>query len=520
MTQQKKTILITGAAGFVGSHLCARYLSEGHRVIALDNLQKTGSTANIDRFFDNPDFRFIKHDIIDPIDVKEKVDWVLNFACPVSCIDLQVDPIHTTRSNVEGVINMLEIAKKNDAVFVQASSSDIYGVREKGDVLKEDMLGQIDTLTARACYEEGKRMAETICMDYRRKYGVNTKIIRIFNTYGPNMYYRDGRVMSNFIIAALNNQDMTIYGDGSYTRCHMYVDDLVEGVDRMAKTEREFAGPVNMGSTKEITVKELAEIVIRMTESKSKIIHDRELTGDPRFRKPDISFAKEKLDWEPKIDLEEGARKTIEHYQNLDLPEKKVIVFATTYFPDMGPAEQAIMEMTKTMPDTEFYVITAKSRKSLADFEKLENNYIFRMGSGNILGKYLFPITGALKAFELTKKYNFRFVWSVMASYGGLAAVILKLLNKKINFLLTLDKTEIKKDGFRRGKAYQPLYKLILGSADSVYFTDESVQESALVKYSKSKLEMIKADEQLAGRIKKKYSELLDKQENKLARPM
>src|SRR3989339_687334 len=304
LAKKQKTILITGGAGFVGSHLCAKYLAEGNRVICLDNLQKSRSTANIDRFKNNDNFRFIQHDIVDPIDIKEKVDWVMNFACPVSCVDLQVDPIHTVKSNVHGVINMLDIARKDKAVFIQASSSDIYGVRESGDVLREDMLGQIDTLTARACYEEGKRIAETICMDYRRKYGVNVKVVRIFNTYGPNMYYRDGRVMSNFIIAALNGNNLIIYGDGSFTRSHMYVDDLVEAVDRMMKKSFEFTGPVNVGSTKEITIKELADIVIKMTNSKSRIVYDKELTGDPKFRKPDIGLAKRVLDWEPKVGLE------------------------------------------------------------------------------------------------------------------------------------------------------------------------------------------------------------------------
>lgn len=521
MSEQKKlTILITGGAGFVGSHLCKRYLDEGHRVICLDNLQKSRSTANIDGFKKNPDFKFIEHDIIDPIDLKEKIDWVLNFACPVSCVDLQVDPIHTTKSNVHGVINMLEIARRNKAVFIQASSSDVYGVRHSGEEMTEDMPGNVDTLTARACYEEGKRISETICMDYHRKYNVDVKIVRIFNTYGPNMYYRDGRVMSNFIIAALNNQDLTIYGDGSFTRCHMHVSDLVEAVDRMMKKPHGFIGPVNVGSVKEISIKELADAVIKMTGSKSKIIHDRELTGDPKFRKPNIALAKKELGWEPKVSLEEGMRDTIEHYKNLETPEKKIIVFTTTYYPDMGPAERAIMEMTKTMPDTEFYIITTKSRKKLPDFEVLDNNFIYRLGSGNVLGKYLFPARGALKAYELTKKFNFRFAWSAMASYGGLAAVILKMMNKKINFLLTFDKSESEKKGFLRKVVYLPLYKLIFKKADSIYLTNEEARKQALTLHSKSTMALMKWDEDLAAQIRKNYSALLDKQENKLSRPL
>ncbi len=389
-----------------------------------------------------------------------------------------------------------------------------------GEETTEDMMGNVDPLTARACYEEGKRMSETICMDYHRKYNVDVKIARIFNTYGPNMYYRDGRVMSNFIIAALRNQDLTIYGDGSFTRCHMHVNDLVEAVDRLIKKPYGYIGPVNLGSTKEITVKELADIVIKMTDSKSKIIYDKELTGDPKFRKPNIFKAKKDLAWEPKVGLEEGMRDTIEHYKNLETPEKKIIVFATTYYPDLGPAERAIMEMTRSMPDTEFYIITTKSRKDLPNYEKIENNFIFRLGSGNILGKYLFPLKGALKALELTRKYNFRFAWSVMASYGGLAAVILKFMNKKINFLLTFDKSESDKKGLLRKVIYFPIYRLIFKQADSIYLTNEQTRENALTLRSKSSKAIMKWDKDLAGQINKNYSALLDKQENKLSRPL
>ncbi len=522
MNNTKRTVLITGGAGFVGSHLCRRYLDEGHKVICIDNLQKSRSTENIDEFMDNDNFKFIQHDIIDPIEFKEKIDWVLNFACPVSCVDLQVDPVHTLKSNIHGVINMLEIARKHDAKFIQASSSDVYGVREKGERMSEDDIGLVDTLTARACYEEGKRAAETLCMDYFRKYGVDVKIMRIFNTYGPNVYHRDGRVMSNFIVAALANKDLTIYGDGSFTRSHLYVSDLVEAVDRMMKREKGFFGPVNIGSTKEITVQELAETIIRTIGSKSKIIYDKELTGDPKFRRPNIDRAKKELDWEPTVSLEDGARETIEYYKSIDLPDKKILVFSTTYYPDMGPAENAIMELTKSMPDTEFHIITVKSRKGLKNFEQLENNHIYRLGGGNILGKYLFPWRGARKARELNKEFKYRFAWSVMASYGGLAAVLLKFFNKKINFLLTLDKTEVEKRGFFKGKLLLPVYKLIFRKADSVYFTDYDAmkQMKELAKDKNNTSVMNQKDIDLAKKVRETYSSLLDKQEKKLSRPL
>ena len=518
----KKTILVTGGAGFVGSHLCQRYLSEGNRVICLDNLQKSGGTQNIDEYLRNPDFKFIKHDIIDPIEFDEHIDWVLNFACPVSCVDLQVDPVHTLKSNIHGVINMLEVARKNNAVFIQASSSDVYGVREKGEAMSEEMVGNVDTLTARACYEEGKRAAETLCMDYWRKYNVDVKIVRIFNTYGPNVYYRDGRVMSNFIVAALANKDITIYGDGSFTRSHMYVDDLVEGVDRMMKKEKGYIGPVNLGSEAEITIQELAETVIKVTNSKSKIIYDRELTGDPKFRRPNINKARRDLDWEPKVSLADGLAETIEYYKKLQMPEKKILVFTTTYYPDMGPAENAIMELAKSMPDSEFHIVTVKSRKKLRDIEVLDNTTVYRVGSGNVLGKYLFPLRGALKAHALNQENNYRFVWAAMASYGGLAARVFKFFNKKANFLLTIDKSEVRKNSLWSGKIFLPVYKFIFKGADHVYFTDVSVKEKTqnLLPAGATMSVVFAGEEDLAKKVLNTYSMLLDKQERKLARPL
>jgi UDP-glucuronate decarboxylase len=445
----------------------------------------------------------------------------MNFACPVSCVDLQVDPIHTAKSNVHGVINMLEIARKNNAKFVQASSADVYGVRAKGDVLSEDMLGQLDNLTARACYEEGKRLAETICMDYHRQYKVDVKIARIFNTYGPNMYYRDGRVMSNFITAALLGKPITIYGDGSYTRCHLYVDDLVEGLDRLAKQPFEFTGPINLGADHEMTIKDLAELVIRLTGSKSEIIYDRELTGDPKFRHPNTALAKRVLGWSPTVPVEEGARRTIEHYRQLNMPEKKVLVFATTYYPDHGPAENALMELAKSMPNTEFHILAVKSRRALPGYERIDNSYIHRLGSGNLLGKYLFPWRAAWQARSLAREHDYKFAWAIMASYAGLAAVLFKWLKPGVSFLLTFDSTELSKRGGFKSMLFKPLLKLIFREADSVYLSDEALKEKSVQLGAKAGGKVIdKEGQKFVDEVYSTYSQLLSKHDGKLARPM
>jgi len=518
LEQKNKTVLITGGAGFIGSHLCAKYLAEGWGVICVDNLQKTRSTVNIDKFKDNKNFIFHEHDIVDPFQIEQSVDLVLNFACPVSCVDLQVDPIHTIKTNVGGVINVLEIARKHKAVFVQASSSDIYG-EKKSEAQKESEFGSVNTLTPRACYEEGKRMAETICMDYYRQYGVDVKILRIFNTYGPNLHYRDGRVVSNFIVAALANRDLTIYGDGSFTRCHLYIDDLVDAIDKLSKKEFGFTGPVNIGSEKEITVKELAEMILKLTGSKSKIIYDRELAGDPRFRRPDISLARKELNWEPKVGLEAGLVKTIEYYRHYEMPDKKILVFATTYYPDIGPAERAMMELSNQMPDTEFHIITTKSRKNLPNFEEMGNSFIYRVGGGT-LGKYLFPWRGARKARELMKKNNFRFVWAIMASYAGLAAARLKKTKKDLNFLLTFDKSEDKKRGRIKSQVVQWIYKWISKKADTMFVFGDSSEQAKKFSACPYMTIINSADESFLKKVSDNYCRLLDKQEKKLARPL
>ncbi|UBM61136.1 SDR family oxidoreductase [Candidatus Sulfidibacterium hydrothermale] len=308
-----KRILVTGGAGFIGSHLCKRLLDEGNEVISLDNYF-TGQKKNIVPLMDNPYFEVVRHDVTSPYFVE--VDQIFNLACPASPVHYQYNPIKTVKTSVMGAINMLGLAKRVRAKILQASTSEVYG-DPKVHPQKEDYWGHVNPIGQRSCYDEGKRVAETLFMNYHHQNHVKIKIIRIFNTYGPNMHPHDGRVVSNFIMQALRGEDITIYGDGQQTRSFQYVDDLVEGMLKMMATEDDFTGPVNIGNPGEFTILELAEKVIDMTGSKSKIVYQPLPADDPMQRKPDISLAKEKLNWEPKIPLEEGLKKTIAYFENL-----------------------------------------------------------------------------------------------------------------------------------------------------------------------------------------------------------
>ena len=308
-----KQILFTGGAGFIGSHLCERLLKDGNNVICMDNYF-TGLKQNIVHLLDNPYFELVRHDVTFPYYVE--VDEIYNLACPASPIHYQFDPVSTTKTSVIGAINMLGLAKRTKARILQASTSEVYGdpiVHPQ----EESYWGNVNPIGLRSCYDEGKRCAETLFMDYHRQNKVDVKIIRIFNTYGPRMRPDDGRVVSNFIMQALKGEDITIYGDGKQTRSFQYVDDLVEGMIRMMASEN-FTGPVNLGNPREFTMLELAELVLKMTNSKSKIIFTPLPSDDPKQRKPDITLAKEKLNgWEPKIRLEEGLIDTIKYFKSL-----------------------------------------------------------------------------------------------------------------------------------------------------------------------------------------------------------
>lgn len=304
-------ILVTGGAGFIGNHLCRRLLKEGHSVVCLDNFF-TGLKKHIEDLLPNPNFELIEHDIIDPIDIK--CDQIYNLACPASPPHYQYDSIKTMKTSVFGIINMLELAKKYSATILQASTSEVYGNPLKHPQ-NETYWGNVNPIGARSCYDEGKRASETLMKDYNRQYGVETRIVRIFNTYGPNMDPRDGRVVSNCIVQALKGKDITIYGDGSQTRSFCYVDDLVDGMIKMMNNEIDFLGPVNLGNPSERTILDLAQKIIELTGSKSEIKFLQLPPDDPVKRKPDISLAQRKLNWSPKVDIIDGLKNTIEYFK-------------------------------------------------------------------------------------------------------------------------------------------------------------------------------------------------------------
>lgn len=301
-------IIVTGGAGFIGSHLCKALLGQGHEVVCVDNLY-TGSKRNIQPLLKNSKFEFIEHDITEPL--SESADQIYNLACPASPVHYQKDPVYTFKTSVFGVYNMLELAHRRKARILQASTSEVYG-----DPLvhpqKESYWGNVNPIGVRSCYDEGKRAAETICLDFRRKYGVDVHIARIFNTYGPNMSPNDGRVVSNFIIQALQNKPITVYGDGSQTRSFCFVSDMVDGLVKLMNST--VTGPVNLGNPDEFTIKELAKEVIAVVRSKSKIVHKPLPADDPKQRRPDIALARSKLRWSPKVRLKDGLKKTIAYF--------------------------------------------------------------------------------------------------------------------------------------------------------------------------------------------------------------
>ena len=309
----RKRVLVTGGAGFLGSFLCERLLKENCDVVCVDNFY-TGTKRNIVHLLDNPYFELVRHDITFPLYLE--VDEIYNLACPASPIHYQNDPVQTTKVNVHGSINMLGLAKRTKAKILQASTSEVYG-NPSVHPQTEEYWGNVNCIGIRSCYDEGKRCAETLFFDYYRQHKLNIRVVRIFNTYGPRMHPNDGRVVSNFILQALKNQDITVYGDGKQTRSFCYVDDMIEGFIRMMQTPDDFTGPVNLGNPQEYSILELAEKIIAHTQSKSKIVFKPLPEDDPLQRKPDIELAKDKLNWQPRTGLEDGLKRTIEFFKTL-----------------------------------------------------------------------------------------------------------------------------------------------------------------------------------------------------------
>lgn len=309
----KKRILVTGGAGFLGSHLCERLLNDGHDVLCVDNFY-TGRKANIVHLLNNPYFEVMRHDICFPLYVE--VDEIYNLACPASPIHYQFDPVQTTKTSVHGAINMLGLAKRVKAKILQASTSEVYG-DPTVHPQSESYWGNVNPVGLRSCYDEGKRCAETLFFDYHRQHKLKIKVARIFNTYGPRMHPNDGRVVSNFIVQALKGEDITVYGDGKQTRSFCYVDDLIDGLVKLMNSPDNFIGPINLGNPDEFSILELAQMIIKMTDSKSKIVFKPLPSDDPTQRQPDISLARKHLDWDLKIKLDEGLKKTVDYFDDL-----------------------------------------------------------------------------------------------------------------------------------------------------------------------------------------------------------
>lgn len=307
----RKRVLVTGGAGFLGSHLCERMLKDGNDVLCVDNFY-SGTKDNISHLMGNPHFEMMRHDVCFPLHVE--VDEIYNLACPASPVHYQSDPIQTTKTSVIGAVNMLGLAKRNKATILQASTSEVYGDPEVHPQ-KESYWGHVNTIGIRSCYDEGKRCAETLFFDYKRKHDVKIKVVRIFNTYGPRMHPNDGRVVSNFIVQALRGEDITIYGEGSQTRSFCYVDDLIEGFVRMMASGKGVTGPINMGNPGEFTMIELAQAILKQVGGKSQLVFRPLPQDDPKQRRPDITLAKQHLDWEPMVNIDSGLSRTISYFK-------------------------------------------------------------------------------------------------------------------------------------------------------------------------------------------------------------
>ena len=472
----KKIILVTGGAGFIGSHLCRHLVNKGNKVICIDAFF-SGKKENIKDLLNNKDFVLIKHNIIYTIKKKfNSIDEIYNLACPASPLQYQFDPILTLRTNIDGTRNMLELARKYNAKLLQASTSEVYG-----DPLehpqKEEYFGNVDSLGKRACYDEGKRAAETLCKDYYEQYNVDVRIVRLFNVYGPDMMFNDGRVISNFILQALFNEDITVHGKGDQSRSFMYIDDLINAFLLIMNIEKNKIGmkPINLGNPDERTISELAKDIKSITNSNSNIIYvdykkipDR--LGDPQKRCPDITRAKKLLSWSSKINFNEGLKKTINNFKERLNNKTRIIIFSPTYYPLNGPVELAVKEITNRLISYNFDLIVAKMKRGLKSKEKIGRINVYRVGFGFKIDKYLLPFLAPIKALFLNKKNKYQVIWGIMSSYGSLAGIIFSFLVRK-SFFLSCYEGRKNKGIWLNFKYY--IYKLIFRKSHSLQIIEK-----------------------------------------------
>lgn len=512
----QKTVLITGGAGFIGSHLCDYFINQGHKVICVDSFF-SGKKENISHLLDNKNFTLIRHNIIYPLKQKfDIIDEIYNLACPASPVQYQFDPILTMRTSVDGARNMLDLARKYNAKFLQTSTSEVYG-----DPLehpqKEEYFGNVDPLGKRSCYDEGKRAAESLCKDYHEQYGVDVRIVRLFNVYGPRMMFNDGRVISNFILQAALGENITVHGTGHQSRSFMYIDDLIVAIDRLMDLPKERIGlmPINLGNPDERTIDTLAQDVKAASNSTSNITYINydnipERWGDPQKRCPDISRAKKLLNWEPKINFQEGLKKTIKDFKSRLGNQTKVVAFATSYYPVEGPVEYAVKNITEELLGYELDMIVAKMKSGIKNEEKIGKVNVYRIGMGNTMDKYLFPFIAPFKALRLNKNRDYQATWGIMASYGSLAAVIFSILSSKA-LLVSLYEGVIHDEKALRRRILKPFYRLIFKRAHYMQVVGELTQQQLAWLEDDSHTEgvdMEKGWEYVAKKTKEKFQEL------------
>lgn len=462
-------ILVTGGAGFIGSHLCDYLMGQGHEVVCIDSFF-SGKKENIAHHIGNSRFTLIAHDVRKPLRVNGKIDRIYHLACPASPVQYQFDPVMTLETSVLGTHHMLKLARMTGARLLFTSTSEVYG-----DPLehpqKESYFGNVDPIGKRACYDEGKRAAEALCKDYREQYGVDARIVRLFNIYGPRMMFSDGRVLSNFILQSLLGEPITVHGDGTQTRSFLYVDDLIPALEKRMEMLSDDWRPVNLGNPDERRMIDLAVSVKEKTGSASPIAHVTvgdvpNRIGDPKQRCPDITRAKTLLGWEPRIGFAEGLEKTIADFKKRLDHRPHVLVFATTYAPHMGPAEEAMQEIMKRSPGWEFDILTAKLDANLPAQTHDGRVHVYRLGRGTRLDKFLLPIRAAWFARTLHREYSYQIAWAIMASYGALAATLFSsLLRSRVPFLLSVYEGSIETKMLSRGRWLSLVYRIIFRHA-------------------------------------------------------